>query len=102
MNPQQARARVAETFSQPFNRVRFQEFIRNLLNKFDESTAAQWNSSSVKDAFKPHVGGFERLGTYISPDDEKLDVLVVQLTDESKMERARTAIRNFVADHLKT
>jgi hypothetical protein len=29
-------------------------------------------------------------------------VLVVHLTNESKLERARTAIRNFVADHLKT
>jgi type I restriction-modification system DNA methylase subunit len=102
MNPQQARARIAQTFSQSFNRARFLEFTRNLLNKFDESKAAQWNATYVKDAFKPHVARFERLGTYISPDDDKLDVLVVHLTDESKLERTRTAIRNFVADHLKT
>lgn len=38
---------------------------------------------------------------YTSPDGEKLDVLIVHLTTESKLERARTAIRNFVADHLK-
>ena len=44
---------------------------------------------------------YERLGTYTSPDNEKLDVLIVYLTTESKLERARTAIRNFVADHLK-
>ncbi|MBE0545116.1 MAG: Eco57I restriction-modification methylase domain-containing protein [Verrucomicrobia bacterium] len=102
MNPQQARARVAETFPQPFHKGKFLEFSRNLLNKFDESKAAQWNATYVKDAFKPHVSRFERLGTYTSPDDEKLDVLVVHLTNESKLERARTAIRNFVADHLKT
>jgi len=102
MNPQQARARVADTFPQAFNRAKFLEFTRNLLNKFDESKAAQWNATYVKDAFKPHVARFERLGTYTSPDDEKLDVLIVHLTNESKLERARTAIRNFVADHLKT
>jgi hypothetical protein len=101
MNPEQARARVAETFSQAFNRPKFLEFIRNLLNKFDESKAVQWNTTSIKDAFKPHVARFERLGTYSSPDDYKLDVLVVHLMDDSKLERARTAIRNFVADHLK-
>ncbi len=28
--------------------------------------------------------------------------MIVHLTNESKLERARTAIRNFVADHLKT
>jgi len=102
MNTQQARARVAETFPKAFNREKFLEFSRNLLNKFDESKAAQWNATFVKDAFKPHVARFERLGTYTSPDDEKLDVLIVHLTNESKLERARTAIRNFVADHLKT
>jgi len=101
MNTQQARERVAETFPQPFSKGKFLEFSRNLLNKFDETKAAQWNATYVKDAFKPHVSRFERLGTYTSPDDETLDVLIVHLTNESKLERARTAIRNFVADHLK-
>jgi type I restriction-modification system DNA methylase subunit len=102
MNREQARARIAEIFPKPFNRTKFLEFIRNLLNKFDESKAAQWNTTYVKDAFKPHIARFERLGTYTFPDNDKLDVLVVHLTNESKLERARTAIRNFVADHLKT
>jgi len=102
VNPQQGRAPVAETFPQPFNKAKFLEFSRNLLNNFDESKAQAWNATCVKDAFKPHVSRFERLGTYTSPDDEKIDVLIVHLTNESKLERARTAIRNFVADHLKT
>lgn len=102
MNPQQARERVAETFPQPFNKTKFLEFTRNLLNEFDESKAAQWKPPYIKDAFKPHVSWFERLGTYTSPRHEKLDVLIVHLTNKSKLERARTAIRNFVADHLKT
>lgn len=102
MTPQQARARVVDTFPQAFNRTKFLEFTRNLLHRFDESKAAQWNATYVKDAFKPHIARFERLGTYTSPGDEKLDVLIIHLTNESKLERARTAIRNFVADHLKT
>ena len=102
MNPKQASAHVAETFPQPFDKTKFLGFARNLLNKFDESKAAQWNTTYIKDAFKPHIARFERLGTYTSPDDEKLDVLIVHLTCDSKLERARTAIRNFVADHLKT
>ena len=73
-----------------------------MLNQIDESKAQQWNATYIKDAFKPHVQRYERLGTYTSPDKEKLDVLIVHLTNESKLERARTAIRNFVADHLKT
>src|SRR5262245_61192590 len=102
MNREQATTLVRNTFTRPFDKPRFHNFTLNLLNKFDESKAAQWNTTYVKDAFKPHVARFERLGTYTSPDHDKLDVLVVHLTSESKLGRARTAIRNFVADHLKT
>ena len=102
MNSEQARALVTETFPQPFDKAHFRTFAINLLNHIDESKAQAWNSQYVKDAFKAHVQRYERLGTYTSPDNEKLDVLIVHLTTESKLERARTAIRNFVADHLKT
>lgn len=102
MNSQQARALVTETFPQPFDKGRFRNFAINLLNHIDESKAQAWNTTYIKDAFKDHVKGYERLGTYTSPESEKLDVLVVHLTTEAKLERTRTAIRNFVADHLKT
>ncbi|MDF0642563.1 MAG: TaqI-like C-terminal specificity domain-containing protein [Nitrospira sp.] len=101
MNRDQARALVRDTFTRSFDKAGFRNFAINLLNKFDESKAFFCNSTYVKDAFKEHVSRFERLGTYTSPESEKLDVLIVHLTNESKLERARTAIRNFVADHLK-
>jgi type I restriction-modification system DNA methylase subunit len=102
MNREQARALVAQTFTHGFDKARFRNFTFNLLNHVDESKGQQWNTTYVKDAFKAHVNRYERLGTYASPDKEKLDVLIVYLTSDSKLERARTAIRNFVADHLKT
>jgi type I restriction-modification system DNA methylase subunit len=102
MNVLQARALVAATFTKPFDRGRFRNFAINLLHHIDESKAQTWNTTYIKDAFKSHVKGYERLGTYTSPENEKLDVLIVYLTAESKLERARTAIRNFVAHHLKT
>jgi len=101
MNREQAYTLIQQTFTHAFDQVRFQNFIRNLLNYLDESNAESKNSQ-VKDAFKEHVQCYQRLGTYTSPDKETLDVLIVYLTSESKLERARTAIRNFVADHLKT
>jgi type I restriction-modification system DNA methylase subunit len=100
MNRDQATALIEQTFPQAFDGMRFKNFAHNLLNHIDETKAHRWNITYVKDAFKKHVQGYERLGTYTSPNDEKLDVLVVHLTTESKLERARTAIRNFVADHL--
>ena len=101
MNRDQVRTLVTETFTRAFDKTRFGNFAINLLNRIDESKAQAWNSQYIQDAFKDHVHRYERLGTYTSPDKEKLDVLIVYLTKESKLERARTAIRNFVAHHLK-
>ncbi|MBI1747750.1 MAG: N-6 DNA methylase [Acidobacteria bacterium] len=102
MNRGQAYTLVRQTFTQGFEKVRFRNFAINLLNRMDESKASAWNRQYIKDAFKDHVSRYERLGTYTSPYNEKLDVLIVHLTSDSKLERARTALRNFVAHHLKT
>src|SRR5437899_1932031 len=101
MNQDQARSFVRETLTRSFDKTRFRNFVLELLNEFDESKAFTSYKTYIKDAFKNHVERFERLGTYTSADNEKLDVLVVHLTKQAKLERARTAIRNFVADHLK-
>lgn len=102
MNRDQAHNLIKTTFTRPFDKAGFRTFTLNLLNRIDESKASFWSNQRVKDAFKSHVQHYERLGTYTSPDKQKLDILIVHLTNESKLERARTAIRNFVADHLKT
>jgi len=102
VNRDQAYNLIRETFTQAFDKARFRNFAINLLNRMDESKTSAWKGPYIKDAFKDHVNYYERLGTFTSPDNEKLDVLIVHLTTESKLEHARTAIRNFVADHLKT
>ena len=102
MNRDQAYDLVRQTFTQAFEKNRFLHFSKNLLNRIDESKASVWSNQRVKDAFKEHVQHYERLGTYETPEKEKVDLLIVHLTKQSKLERARTAIRNFVADHLKT
>jgi hypothetical protein len=101
MNKEQARDLVRTTLTQGFDKAQLRKFVLELLNEFDESKVFNYNKSYIKKAFQDHVDRFERLGTYTSPDDEKLDVLIVHLAKQSKLERARTAIRNFVADHLK-
>lgn len=101
MNKAQAAGLIQSTFPEAFNKGRFHNFVINVLNRMDESKAQQWSTQYVKDAFKSHVRRYERLGTYTSPDKETLDVLIVYLTAKSKLERARTALRDFAADHLK-
>jgi len=102
MNRDQANALVRQTFTQAFDKNRFRNFTLNLVNHIDDSKAfAPRTGQYIKKAFEHHVHSLERFGTYTSPENEKLDVLIVHLTANSKLERARTAIRNFVADHLK-
>ncbi len=101
MNREQAYHLVQETFPQTFDKARFRNFIINLLNRVDESKASAWGNQYIKNAFKNYVSRYERIGTYSTPDQDRLDVLIVHLTHESKLDRARTAIRDFVADHLK-
>jgi type I restriction-modification system DNA methylase subunit len=101
MTAAQARQLIKDSFTQAFDKARFRTFAINLLNHVDESKAFARHTPYIKEAFRAHVHRFERLGTYTSPAKESVDVLIVHLTADSKLERARTAIRNFVADHLK-
>ncbi len=100
MNRDQARQLVKNTFKQKFDKGRFTTFIGNLLNHIDVSNATSCNFRRIKDAYKPHVDLSQRIGTYTSPDNQLLDVLVVRLTSQAKLIRTRAAIRNFVADYL--
>lgn len=98
MNTEQARRLVAETFPKAFDKTRFHQFARELLNGFNEDKAG---AMAVPDAFTPHVRSCMRLGTYESPDRELADVLIVNTTEAWKLERTRTALRDFVAHKLK-
>jgi len=90
---------VRETFKASFDRNRYRDFINELCNGFDESKAMP--SMRVPDAFAPHVKSCQRLGTFTSSEGELADVLIVQLTERYKLERTRTALRDFVAHKLK-
>jgi hypothetical protein len=90
---------VRETFKAPFDKKRYRYFINELCNGFDESKAVP--KMGVPDAFAPHIKSCQRLGTFESSDGELADVLLVHLTELFKLERTRTALRDFVAHKLK-
>src|SRR3990172_2445512 len=94
---------VQETLSNPFDKGRFVYLVKNILNRFDESKAFRARGY-VKEKFKtttPIVKTYERLGTHTDPGDKKIDLLIVYLQQDRSIERARTSLRNFVADYLK-
>jgi hypothetical protein len=96
-----ARSLIRETFTQRFEKARYLHFVRNLLNQINESKAQTWNKTYVKDAFKPGINRFERVGTTpILPARNRHPI--VHLEKGIGLERARTFLRNFVADYLVT
>jgi hypothetical protein len=101
MEHQTATRLISETFSQPFEEVRFKNFILNFLNQIDETKAKTFTNQYVTDTFKNHVNYYKRLGTYTDPDGLKLDILVVYLSKVGALSHARTMQRNLITDFLK-
>ena len=100
MQKAQAQNLVRKTLQNDFDKERFLYFVKNLLNKVDDSKAFHARGY-VHEAYKSYIKTYERLATYTDPAGSKLDILVVYLQKETSLERARTAQRNFVARYLK-
>ncbi|MDO8569832.1 MAG: N-6 DNA methylase [bacterium] len=100
MQKAQAQNIVRETLQNDFDKERFLYFVKNLLNKVDDSKAFHVHGY-VPDTYKTFIKTYERLATYTDPTGSKIDILVVYLQKETSLERARTAQRNFIARYLK-
>lgn len=100
MQKTQAQNIVKETLQNDFDKDKFFYFVKNLLNKVDESKAFHAHGY-VPEAYKNFIKTYERLATYTDPEGSKIDILIVYLQKETSLERARTAQRNFIARYLK-
>ena len=100
MDKKQAQQTITELFTQPFDRQRYQHFLRNLLNDY-EPRDKQYTGNYIPDAYKQHVKQYWRIGKYVDPEGDELDLLVVQVKTLTKLERARSALRNFAVNRLK-
>jgi len=99
MNEDLATKLVKETFNNPFDKVRFTFFIRNLFNSLEESKFV-YQGNYIPDSFKPYICKLERIGKYEDREGNKIDILIVHLKRESSVERARATQRNFIARYL--
>lgn len=100
MKRQEAIQLIDSTFNKTFDEDRFTLFVKNFLNDIDTDKYNEYKGNLIKDAFKDHVSQYKRIGKYIDPNGEALDVLIVEVKDQTKLDRARTALRNFVISHL--
>ncbi|MBU0682690.1 MAG: class I SAM-dependent DNA methyltransferase, partial [Candidatus Omnitrophica bacterium] len=104
MDKQSAAEIIRKTFENPFEKEQFIYFVKNLFNNLDE-TKAFHARGYVKEKYKKAVEiikTYERIGSYADPEGKKIDALIVYLNKKDSIERARTTLRNFVADYLKT
>lgn len=99
MDKQQAQQIIRDTFESPFDKVRFTNFIKNLLNSIDESKAFHAHGY-VKEGFSGIIKTYERIGTYNSTDDKKIDIIIVYLQKGFSLDNARVTQRNFAGRYL--
>lgn len=90
---------IDKTFNKAFDEAKFTNFIQNLLNDF-EIKPYKASGNTIWEDQRDHISYYKRIGKYIDPEGEALDVLIVQVKNVAKLERARTALRNFVIKHL--
>lgn len=90
---------IEKSFNKAFSEESFRVFIHNLLNDFEHKSNV-YSGNLIWNDFKDHIRSYKRIGKYIDPSGEALDILIVEVKDVSKLERARTTLRNFVIKHL--
>jgi hypothetical protein len=102
MDKNKAIAIIEETFDKAFDKEVFIRFIKNLLNDIDtsENKYREYRGNLIKESFRTHIAQYTRIGKYVDPNGVALDVLAIEVQDESKLDKARTSLRNFVIDHL--
>jgi len=102
MDRQAAVRIIKNTFEKPFDREQYRRFIKELLNRIDESNNFILAGSRIPGAgaFQQFVNSIERIGKYEDADGKKIDCLIVNLKKETSLEYARPRQRNFVARYL--
>jgi len=91
---------IRDTFQSPFDRSCFTFFVKNLLNRMDDSSSFTYRGNYIPDAYKPYVHTFERIGKYTDTEGNKIDILTVHLKRETSLIQARTRQRNFISWYL--
>ncbi|KUK57298.1 MAG: hypothetical protein XD81_1616, partial [Bacteroidetes bacterium 38_7] len=92
---------IEKTFNESFSEAQFTLFTKNLLNDLEQGEKVRsYSGNYIWDDFKEHINTYKRIGKYIDPNGEAMDVLIVEVKSIAKLERARTALRNFVIKHL--
>jgi hypothetical protein len=101
MDKSQAQKQIQDIFQHPFQRENYMYFLRNLLNQIvTKESNIHYTGNMIPPPFKDHVTQYWREAKYIDPDGIEMDLLVVEVKSLSKLDRARSTLRNFAVDRL--
>ena len=100
MEKQAAQKLIEKTLSESFNKSQFINLIKNIFNHIEE-TSVIYSGKDIYNNFSDSIQSLERVGKYNSPDDKQVDILIVHLTRDTLLDRARAMQRNYVAKYLK-
>jgi len=98
MDKLQAKEKIQSTFESPFDKQKFTEFARNLLNNMEDAPL-KYTGQYIPEAFRNFISSMERIGKY-SDGENNIDILITRLKRETSLERARSSQRNFVSWYL--
>ncbi|MBN8701922.1 MAG: class I SAM-dependent DNA methyltransferase [Bacteroidetes bacterium] len=101
MEKKEATQLIEKTFNARFDLEQFTFFLKNLLNDYDEQKERDWAQGNyIYESFREHINRFKRLGIYTDPEGNEMELLVIETKATSKLEKARTSLRNFVIKRL--
>jgi len=101
MEKSQAKELIRDIFRNRFRRENYQLFLRNLLNDI-ELRNNHYVGNYIASSFRENISQYWRIGKYVDPDGYEIDLLVVELKSLSKLDRARSMLRNFAVSCLDT
>lgn len=103
MDKQQAVQEITNLFTNRFDPEKYKTFLQNLLNEIEPGSRGgkQYSGNLVPDAYREHVNQYWCLGKYVDPDGVEVDLQIVEVKSFSKLERARSALRNFAVNRLR-
>ena len=101
MDNKQAQDLINDVLQHKFNREKFINLIRNLLNDF-EPRDNHYIGNYIPDPYREHIHQYWRIGKYVSPTNDEMDILIVEVKSLSKLNTARTSLRNFAIKCLDT
>lgn len=102
MEKKQATELIRNTFENTFSEEQFLKLLVNVFNEFDSAkTMGPWQGNRVFQPFQDHINSFKRIGQYRDPQGKLLDVLTVKVKQGTKLDRARTTLRNLAIEYLR-